>query len=184
MPTYQFRCSEGHDFEKFGKMSDDRSNVVCPHEEYDEDGDGYACGAPATQVFLTAPQISTVACREFNGFDVGLGRGFSSLDERRRYLKQNGLHEWGPEQSEKYDREQRDLKEKEADMEASTYTNATIRPKMPEQIGNFRMTSFKPVGAKNDIMPAEDSGKKIDVSKKRGERAHHPALRPKIARAL
>lgn len=179
MPTYQYRCPEGHVTEHVCVMSARPDHVRCEHPRGRE-----ACHQDAGQVFLTPPQISTVACREFNGFDVGLGRSFTSLDERRRYLKANGLHEWGPEQSEKYDREQRDLKEKEADMESSTYTNATIRPKMPEQIGNFRVTSFKPVGAKNDIMPAEDSGKKIDVSKKRGERAHHPALRPKVARAI
>lgn len=171
MPHYEFRCSEGHDFEKVMRMSDDRSNVVC------------SCGQTAQQVFLTPPQISTIACREFNGFDVGLGRGFSSLDERRRYLKENGMHEWGPEQSAKYDQQQRDAVEQKADMENSTYTDGNIRkPLMPHQIGNFRMSSIAP--AKKDIMPSEDQGKKIDVSKKRGERAHHPALKPRVAKAL
>jgi len=37
MPTYEYECPEGHEFEKFQKMTD-RSRVKCP-----------VCGRPATR---------------------------------------------------------------------------------------------------------------------------------------
>jgi len=172
VPTIEFRCTEGHDFEKVLRMSEPRSGVVC------------ACGQPATQVFLTAPPISILNCREFSGFDVGLGRAFSSREERRRFLKENGMHEWGPEQSEAYDRKFRDEQQKELDMKSSTYTDATIKPKAPEWFGNFKLGAIKPAAQNRDILPAEDAGKTIDLGKVEKKKQHHPALRPRVAKAI
>jgi putative FmdB family regulatory protein len=40
MPTYEFRCPDGHEFEKFyRKISDSKSELPCP-----------ACGKPATRL--------------------------------------------------------------------------------------------------------------------------------------
>lgn len=46
------------------------------------------------QVFLSAPQINVDHVDSF-GYDIGLGRYFSSRSERKFYLKENNLVDIG-----------------------------------------------------------------------------------------
>jgi len=171
VPTYEFKCGGGHYLEYTCPMSQKPASVECE------------CGEEATQVFVTPPYIDRTPCREFSGFDVGLGRSFSSMRERKQFLKENGLHEWGPEQSETYDRRLRDEQQKKKDLERSTYTDGTIKKPMgPLQFGNFRLGAIKP--AKRDIMPVEDQGKTIRLDEQPPKGQHHPALKPRVAKAI
>lgn len=52
MPTYEFRCPQGHDTEHFCSISAKPDRLECPHVGED----GAACGEPAKQVFLTPPE--------------------------------------------------------------------------------------------------------------------------------
>lgn len=53
MPTYEFRCPEGHDTEHFCSISAKPERLACPHVSAEG---GEPCGQPAKQVFLTAPE--------------------------------------------------------------------------------------------------------------------------------
>ena len=64
MPTYEFRCPEGHTFEIFCSISSKPNAPPCPAEVADpahgqEDASPVAnpCGLAAKQVFLTPPDL-------------------------------------------------------------------------------------------------------------------------------
>lgn len=52
MPTYEFQCTEGHDFEHFCSISAKPSSTPCPTLL----GEAVPCGAPSKQVFRTPPE--------------------------------------------------------------------------------------------------------------------------------
>lgn len=68
MPTYEYRCPDGHDFEIFCSISSKPEAPPCPYERCTVDGHDdvlcksddpciAVCGLPAKQVFLTAPDL-------------------------------------------------------------------------------------------------------------------------------
>lgn len=51
MPSYDFECEDGHYTEKFTRIADMPSEVICEHEQ-----DGQKCGKIAPRVFMSARQ--------------------------------------------------------------------------------------------------------------------------------
>ena len=59
MPTYEFECEEGHQFEIFCSISSKPENPSCPAEFED----GTICGKTSRQVILSAPFINNSELR-------------------------------------------------------------------------------------------------------------------------
>lgn len=75
MPTYDFRCTDGHTHEGRVKY-DDRNSQMCPE-----------CGKPAKLVFLTAPKL------DWMGMAQGPNAGPEFIDRFDKAHKQRAKQE-------------------------------------------------------------------------------------------
>lgn len=105
MPVYSYRCSavSGHVSEYRYSMADYPATELCG-----------TCGAVASLVILQAPLFSVDRLSE--EFNIGAGQVFHNRSERKEWCRQTGHHEVGPEDSQRYARELRDLREAKADL--------------------------------------------------------------------
>ena len=90
VPTYEYVCERGHDFERVLPVSEYKVPQVCD------------CGQPASRI-LSVPKMAWVQqeCRYDSPID---GRPITSYKQRRDDMARNGCREYDPEMRKDADR--------------------------------------------------------------------------------
>ena len=101
MPRYDFLCQAGHKAEHFMRVADYNPKPSCP-----------VCGVDSNRVW-SVPKIMVYAFSP--GWDHCAGRVFHDMGERKQWLKQNNLFEYGAEDMARNRQELKDGREERKD---------------------------------------------------------------------